>query len=496
MGVIKQQTIKGTFYSYAGILIGFITTVILLPQLLSEEQIGLTGILTSLSMLFGQFSGLGFAGTARYFPYFRNQEKGHHGYLFLFCIVAVVGTAIMLLFAIVFKDQIISSKSQKSDLFSSYYWYLIPLIVFTAFFNVFERYAMMLYNTSSGRILREFTKRIFILIPVVLLCFKLISFNIFMILWLIANILPTALMLRRLVQDGHFFFKPDFKFLDRDMRKKLIQISVFGLLVGSSPVIIESIDKYIINSHFGLDDTGIYTISFYFATIVSLPSRSLYSIAYTVVAEAWKENDLKTIKDIYAKSCIVQIVTALFLVILIWANIHNIFHILPGKYESGKYVIFFICLANLIDSATGINTAVLASSKYYRYDGYFTLSLAILTIITNILLTPRFGITGSAIATVITVLTINLFRYMFLLFAFKMQPFTLKSPLAILLGVGIYYLSVAIIPKFDYFISDIILRSSFIAILYISAVYFLKLSDDINKTIDSYLAKLKGLIKT
>ncbi|MBC8051481.1 MAG: polysaccharide biosynthesis protein [Sphingobacteriaceae bacterium] len=493
MGVIKQQTIKGTIYSYAGILIGFITIVLLQPHALTTEQVGLTQLLISFSGLFGQFASLGFPGTARYFPYFRNQEKGHHGYLFLFCIVALAGTLLMIILAWAFKDQIISSKSGESSLFGQYYWYLLPLIVFTTFFNVFERYAMMLYNTSSGRILREFTKRIFILVPVLLFYFQLISFELFMILWLVANVLPTLLMLRRLIADGHFFFKPDFKFLDGGMRSKLINISAWGLFVGSSPLIIESIDKYIIHKQFGLDATGIYSIAFQFAIIVSLPSRSLYSIAFAVVAEAWKENDLKTIRDVYAKSCIVQIITTLLLVILVWANINNIFQILPANYESGKYVILFICLAHLVDASTGINTAILASSKFYKYDGIFTLSLAGLTILTNIWLIPIFGITGSAIAMFITIAAINIFRYLFLLFAFKLQPFTIKSPIALLVGILIYFLSLWLIPKFDNFVVDIVVRSGFITAFYGGCVYSLKLSDDITHTIDGYLQKMKAL---
>jgi O-antigen/teichoic acid export membrane protein len=491
MGVIKQQTIKGTFYSYFGIVVGFISAIIIQPHALSTEEVGLISILLSFSLLFSQFSMLGFGGTVRYFPYFRSEEKKHNGYLFLSCIVALVGTVIFIAAIYIFKDQIIGRSQKNAHLFQKYFWYLVPLIVFTVYFNVFDQYARLMYNAISGKVLREFTKRIFILVTLILIYFKLVNFETFMVLWLIANAFPTVLLLIRLVRDKHFFFNPDFSLLDKEMRTNLITISVWGLMVGSSPLIFESIDDYMVNSKFGLAATGIYSITFYVAVVISLPARSLYSIATTVIAEAWKAKDMKTIESIYEKSCINQLITTLFLFIIIWACIDDLFVYLPEKYQLGKYVVFFIALGNLIDSATGINGVILSTSKYYRYDGTVYVLLIPATIGFNLLFIPHYGITGSAIATALTLLIFNVFRYFFILKTCKIQPFTLNSPIALVIGIAVYFASKFIIPHMDNHIADIITRSAFITITYGLAVYFLKLSADINIVIDNFLLKLK-----
>jgi len=491
MGVIKQQTIKGTFYSYLGILIGFITLNILQPHILTAEQIGLTGILISLSTLFAQFASLGFGGTARYFPYFRNAENKHHGYLFLSCSVAFVGMLLLVIFVYVFKNEIIEEKSQKSALFESYFWYLIPLTFFTLFFNVFDLYARVLFNAISGRVLREFTKRVFILIAVLLIYLKLVNFNTYMPVWLLANIIPTFIIIWILVRDKHFFFSPDFKFLDKDLRKKLVSISFYFILSGSAGVLVDNIDKYIIKDKLGLSDTGIYTIAYYFATVISLPARSLYSISTTIVSESWKTNDIANIKMIYKKSCINQLIAALFLLIIIWANVDSIFHFLPSNYLSGKYVIFFVGLGYLIDSATGINSVIIAASEYFKYDLWFNLVLIVISVVTNLILIPYYGIIGTAIATALTFLIFNLIRYLFILKVFKMQPFTLKSPLTLVTGVIVYLASKWLIPVNSNVILDLICRSLFICITFGLATYFLNLSEDINHTIDESIAKLR-----
>ncbi|MVN20007.1 lipopolysaccharide biosynthesis protein [Mucilaginibacter arboris] len=491
MGIIQQQTIKGTFYSYLGVAIGFITIYYFQPHSLSPEQVGLINILAPFSLLFAQFAILGFNGTARYFPYFRNNEKNHHGYLALACLVSLIGFGLFAVLAYVFKNELIGKKSEKSGLFNQYFWYLLPLTFFTLFFNVFDLFARMLYDTISGRVLREFTKRLFILLVLLLIFFKWVNFQTFMILWLIANIFPTFLMMRKLISQGNFSLKTDFAFINKDMSRKLISICFFAILTGSAPIIIDSLDKYMVNEKFGLAETGIYSVAAYFGIVITLPARSLYSIAYTIVSESWKSNDLENIRNIYRKSCINQLIAALFIFLLVWINVDNIFKVLPHNYAAGKYVIFFIGLGYVIDSATGINGVILTSSRHFKYDSFFNLGLIGITIVLNLIFIPLYGITGAAIAAASTLLIFNLFRYLFILFVYKMQPFTIKSLYAILIALAAYWICDRFIPAQKNFILDSFIRASFITVFYGLSVYFLNLSEDINAYLNGYIIKLK-----
>ncbi|MBC7915518.1 MAG: polysaccharide biosynthesis protein [Pyrinomonadaceae bacterium] len=488
MGIIQQQTIKGSFYSYLGIAIGFITFVYLQPKALLSEQVGLIGLLSSFSQLFAQFAILGFNGTARYFPFFRNGEKNNHGYLGLACLVSFIGFLVFIVLSIFLKDDIISQDAQKSSLFEQYYWYLIPLTFFTLFFNVFDLYSRMLYDTTSGRILREFVKRIFILVAILLVFFNTMPFELFMPLWLLANILPTVQLALRLYKKNQLKLKPDFHFINGDLKQKLINISLFAILTGSAPIIIDNIDKFMINDRFGLSITGVYTIAFYFGTIITLPARSLYSIAYTIIAESWKSKDLDNIISIYKKSCINQLIASLFIFLGVWANIDTIMGILPGEYSSGRYVIFFIGLAHVIDSAAGVNGVILATSKYFKYDSLFHLGLIGVTIAANLIFIPRFGITGAAIATAITYFVFNTFRYIFILIAFNMQPFSYKTPVIILVGLVAYFCASSL-PDFSNYLLNIITHSLAIGIVFGLSIYFFNLSEDINSTIKGFFIK-------
>jgi O-antigen/teichoic acid export membrane protein len=487
MGIIRQQTIKGTFFSYLGVLIGFLSLYFVQPFALSKEQVGLLSILTSFSILFAQISILGFNATARIFPYFRNPKNHDNGYLGLACIIAAVGFTLFCIAAYFLKDQIIEQKGSENNLLATYYWYLIPLTFFTLIFNILELYSRMLYDTIAGKILKEFTLRMFVLSALLLLLFKSVSFEAFMWVWLICNIIPTGMIALRLYKRNQLSFRPNFKFIDKPIRKQIIHLCVFGILTGTSPYIIENIDKYMIKEAFGLADTGVYTLAFAFAAIISMPARSLYPIAYTVIAEAWKNENMQEIKSVYKKSCITQLITTLLLFLLIWANIHNIYAIHPD-YASGKYVIFFIGLGYLIDSATGVNGVILATSKFYKYESFFSVVLIGVTIAANLIFIPMYGITGAAIAAAVTLFIFNLSRYLFILMIFKMQPFTYKTPLTIIVGIVAYFLT-DMVPPLPNFIADGILRLTLITLLFGGTVYVLKLSEDINGLINGFVKK-------
>lgn len=118
------------------------------------------------------------------------------------------------------------------------------------------------------------------------------------------------------------------------------QYEFFGVIVGFSNVLVLSVDRIMVEKMIGMDAAGVYSITFFFGTLVVIPARSLRKIAGTMLAEAWKNKDMKTIEEIYSKSIVNQLLIGVLIFIGLWSNIHNVFEILPKDYESGKWVIF------------------------------------------------------------------------------------------------------------------------------------------------------------
>jgi O-antigen/teichoic acid export membrane protein len=232
--------------------------------------------------------------------------------------------------------------------------------------------------------------------------------------------------------------------------------------------------------------TGIYSISILFATLVTIPSRSLGKISGTLIADAWKENDLKQIANIYSKSCINQMIIGLYIFMMIVLNLEALYTFLPENYENGKYVIYFIGLASLFDMATGTNGIIISTSKYYRLQSLFVIVLFVLVVITNIIFIPRYGITGAAIASAISTFIYNLIRYLFLLIKFKLQPFKLKQVM-VPLGGAVLFLIVNEFITFDSLYLHVAIPSCILTITYGLYILAFRFSEDIQEIVRNVL---------
>ncbi len=488
MGVIRSQTIHGALYIYIGAGLGLVTNLFM-PYYFSKEQIGLLNVLVAYSLIFAQFANLGFDNvTIRLFPYFRNDSNKHNGFLYILGNVLIIGMLLSAVLFYILEPYIVDRSDKAFSLFNRYSFYIIPLILFTLLFSSFDAYSRVLYKSVRGSFLKEFLQRIFIILAIVISYFFTLNFDRFVLAYVICLSLPAVILIWLVGRDGHLSFKPNRGFVTPELRKNMYSVGIYGIIAVFSSTVIVSIDKIMLQSMLGdLAWVGIYSILFYFGTIITMPSRALMKISSTVVAEAWKNDDLKTVKDIYYKSCLTQMIFSALLFIGIWANIDNVFSILPKSYEVGKFVIFWVCLGSFIDMSTGINSTIIATSKYYKAQSLFMTIFVIIVIVSNYLFIPTWGIVGAGIANAISLFLFNLMRWMFLWNKFNFQPFNYKYVLVILFSV-IAFIPGYYLPVIKPFYVDIIVRSGIITVIFCLLVYFFKLSEDINSRVDTYMS--------
>jgi len=481
LGIIRQQTIKGSVVSYIGAILGFINTGILFPRFLEADQIGLINWIGPMAAIVAQFSSLGFNNvTARLFPYFRNENRNHNGYLFILFWVGMAGFVLALISYFALHPFAVDAYQDKSPLYLDYLVYLIPLVFFTIFFNLFDGYNRVLYDAVSGTFFRDIVFKVLNLTIIFLFAINVLDFSDFVLLYVIAYCLPTLLLFLLLWYRGEISFASNLKFVRPTLKKSMISVSLYGILNGLSDKLANHIDKVMIVSYVGLGANGIYATMANFGVLVSMPARSLKKIASTVIAEAWKKKDLKTIAQIYTQSGLHQFMAGCLLFIGIWANIDNVIEIVTDRFIDGKYVIFFIGIGHVIQMASGVSGVILQSSPYYKMQAVFMAVYGVLVILTNLIMIPIWGINGAAIASVSATLVFNLLKYLFLFKKYRFQPFTYKYLLVILIALGAYYTG-NMLPKQDWFILDIIFRSAIVGGLYLILTFAFKISTDFNQ---------------
>ena len=244
MGIIIKQSIKGTIWSYLGVLIGFITTAYLYPRFLTPEVVGLFGILLSYTRLFGILANLGINGvTSRLFSYFRNKENGHNGFLFIALLFHILGLIIFLSLYFIFKPVLIESNIEKSSLFVNYLYLIVPLTISMMIFAFLDTFNKMLYNAVFGTFLKEFLQRFLILTITLLFAFQLITLEQLIIFYAIVVSLKGLIILMYLVWKNEIKLKPNLDFLNKKLKHDIINVAAFSLVGGLGSMVVFELDK-------------------------------------------------------------------------------------------------------------------------------------------------------------------------------------------------------------------------------------------------------------
>lgn len=487
MGEIQKQSIRGTVYIYGGAILGFITSGLLFPKLLTTEEIGLINIIIPYAMLFDQVFGFGITNIiTRIFPYFRTADNKHHGFLGLTGLITVLGFALSIVAFFFLQDIMVESKESDSALLEKYI-ILIPAFIFaTMFYNLFDQYNKVLFNASRGILLKEFVLRLVILFVIMLYAFDWITIHQFFIGYTIAQLAPLLILFILLKKDKSIYFTIDWPAYHPTMRREIFMVGLFGLLSSATATITLTIDRVMITRILDLDMNGIYSTCFFFGTLVILPSRVLAKTISTYISESWKKNDLNEIFKIYRSSSLNQYLIGSLLIIGIWANIDNIMLILGDDFRPGYWVILLIGLTYLSDMLLNPGVVVLMNSDQYRYSTYFILIMTVIMVGGNYLAIPVWSIIGAAAATLASRVVYNLLNYFYVWHKFGLQPLNYKHLVITISALAVYFAS-TFLPPFDNYIVDILIRSILITLVYGAINVAFTSSEEVNKLIKKYL---------
>ncbi|MDR3180986.1 MAG: oligosaccharide flippase family protein [Prevotellaceae bacterium] len=495
MGIVIRQSIKGTVITYVGAFIGFLTTMFVVTKFLSPEDIGLTKVILEAGTMFAIFAQLGATSSAmRFFPYFKDEKKKHNGFFFYMLLVPFAGCLLFIPLYIFLKEPITLLFAEKSSLFISYYYWVVPLIFFLAYLSIFEVYSNVNMRIVVPRFNREIIIRLFILTTCLLYGFHLISRNGLVAGYVITYGIAMLCVFVYVFKTSITSLRHNVSYVARPLRKDILRYSLYLIIGALGGTVLGKLDLFMITSQLGLSYAGIFTVAFYMAAVIEIPSRSISSISAPIAAEALKKGDFETANALYKKVSLHQFLIGGLIFILLWTNIDNIFAIIPNGavYADGKWVVFFIGLAKLIEVTLNFGGTLISFSKYYYWSLYFVFFIIGIGIVTNYLLIPVWGIAGAALATAISCLLSCSAQQWIVLKKVKGNPYssgTLKLITVFLLLIGINHL----LFKFDNPLIDGIIRCVVLAVAGAALLYMLKVSDEVNDTVRALWKKVKGL---
>ncbi|WP_339705652.1 oligosaccharide flippase family protein [uncultured Kriegella sp.] len=484
MGIVLKQSLKNTLVTYLGFGIGAANVLFLYTNFLTDEYYGLVNVILSASTILMPLLAFGVPNTlVKYYSSFQDGRTSD-GFLTLMLLLPLALILPVALIAWVSNDAIGDFLSKENALVKEYVWYIFLIGMAMAYFEVFYAWARIRMKSVFGNFMKEVFSRVGVTLLLVLVYFDIISVLFFL------KALVALYFLRTIAMKLYAYSvrKPRLVFNFPKNTNQIILYSALIILGGSAAVVLLEIDKVMINQFIEIENVAYYSVAGFIATVIAVPSRAMHQITYPLTAELLNNNDATGLKKLYQKSSLTLFIVSGLLFLLILLNLNDLYDMLPPAYRNGFMIVLWIGLAKLYDAVLGNNNSILYNSEYYRTVLIMGVLLAILTILFNLWLIPKYGLNGAAIASFSAFFIYNTAKLVFVKFKFNMHPFTSETykvmTLLLLIGGLFYCIQFSFHP-----IINIALKSFLMGAMYIGILYWFKISEDVFGVLSKFLKR-------
>ena len=272
------------------------------------------------------------------------------------------------------------------------------------------------------------------------------------------------------------FFK--YKFSEFNLvSKRLLFFGIPVLLTTIGSTFIGYTDTIMLTYFRSLEEVGVYNVVLPSALIFLFFGVSLSSVLLPLISELWAKKDLVRITEglrlLYKYSFVA--VTPFLLTIFVFAGIFiNLFF---GKaYVSGIVAFQILLIGVLFYSLAQINNTALSAIGKPKVVTKIVLFAALLNVVLNMFLIPKYGIGGAAFSTSLSYLVVLVFSTLQITknFALKVPYFqwfkTLFSAFVFIAVIGVIKTVLVINPWLELFISFSVALLIYVFLVYVTKV--------------------------
>jgi len=231
------------------------------------------------------------------------------------------------------------------------------------------------------------------------------------------------------------------RFLDRAGGVELVRYSFPLFLTGITGIMLNSIDIFLLGRFLAAEDVGVYVAGSMVATFIStslvIPVNSIF---VPMVAARYGCNDLAAIKHLYVATTRWLFIFALPLITCMILARNYIMAIFGESFVAeGAVVLLILAIGHLVNCLTGGVGQILSMTGHPPKELAINLLAVVINIVLNLMLIPRYGIVGAALATSAAMVLVNVLRIVVVYKLFNMQPFTAR--LVGIFAVGFFLVS-------------------------------------------------------
>lgn len=486
MGVVFNQSAKNTVITYFGFGIGAINALFLYTNFLGKSHYGMVAFLLSASNIMMPLMAFGVHNTLIRFYSRCASETEREKFLSFMLVMPLLLIIPVSTICYFFYDQIAFFILRRNPEIKPFLW-LIPLIgICMGYFEVYYAWVKVHMQSVFGNFISEVLVRFVVLLMLFGVHWNWLSKEGFLYGLFIAYLLQLLAMKAYAI----YVKAPVLTFKIPHNIKEIFGYSFFIILSGSVAVLLMDFDKVMIPAYENIGSNALYSVAIFIATVIAVPSRAMLQIIYPITAKLMSEQKHDELNDLYKKSAINLQVFGGLVMLGIFLNIKELYHLIPPEYSGGMLVVFLIGLSKFYDMILGNNNAIIFNTHYYKTVLFFGLLLVFMMIVLNMIFIPMYGITGSALATLISVIIYNTIKLLFVVKKMDLYPFTVNT----VKSFGIITVVFVLFYFWDFPFHPLLsigLKSVLITILYGYLNYKFAVSREINQVLDKIAGRIR-----
>ena len=488
MGIVFRQSVKSTIIIFLGAVLGALL-IYMSTRILEKSEFGYTRDMIALGAITLPIISLGFnnaIGTlTNKYPHTDDRRR------VLFTLGAIMPLIVTTLLSIpyfILRDKIIDLyQPQDRDLANKYFIFLPILILIWSYMSLFESYLLSQIKAAISSFAKEVVLRVANIALLVLVYFKVINFHDFIIGLVLAHCLPTLLMFWASRNLDGFGGSLNFKAFTKKEYQEVLHFSWYHLLLGISMGMIIFLNTLMLGriDKSGLTSLAEYSTAIYILSIMSMPYRAMSISSFTTLNNAYIENNLPKLANLFYRSSITILIVGVAMFALIFCNMDNAIALLPKGYEEVKTIVNILIVGALIDMSTGLNNEVISISKYYKFNFRLSILVIVLMVCLNLVLIPKYSMQGAAWSYTLSIAVFNIAKMIFLNAKMQLRPFSVKSAYVFAAGIPAA-IAGYFMPHLGSPFIDAPVRSLVIIIIYLALLIWWKPSEDLS----TYLASI------
>jgi O-antigen/teichoic acid export membrane protein len=216
-------------------------------------------------------------------------------------------------------------------------------------------------------------------------------------------------------------------------------------------------------------DVGVYSAAFQTSAIIVLVLQSFESIANPLLSESIARRDRSQLEKLY-KILLRWVLTLSFPIFLVIALLPKELLALFGeKFEGGALCLVILAIGQIVNAGTGSANNILLLAGHTRLVMWNTLLAGILQIALNLILIPRYGIVGAAVAAAASLVLVNIVRIVEGFRLLGIQPYEWNVWKPVAAGIGTSVVVVLLkegLPVRNLFLLVCVVAASYFALLF------------------------------